>query len=207
MAAVEMLPHVTRPPTTILDVGVGIAKAGDEEHLVFRKAFPGAKMIGLEPCMPRFQKLVGGFDGLLLPYAAWNENTRLETFRREEASEFRDSASCFRNFNPGHAVSEWVEARTLDWIDRHVGFMTDVLLWMDIEGAELNALKGGEELLERVHWINLEVRPKPKLGASEAELVAHLYQRGFALVAKHNQHGGHCDAIFVRTGKKSKTFL
>jgi hypothetical protein len=55
---------------------------------------------------------------------------------------------------PGDAYE--VKTRTLDSLSEVYGPFEDAVLWVDIEGSELDALCGAFNLLKKVRLINLE---------------------------------------------------
>lgn len=56
----------------------------------------------------------------------------------------------------GPEVTFKVKPRTLDSLSDEYGPFNNVVLWLDIEYAELAALEGAERLLDRTLLINLE---------------------------------------------------
>lgn len=89
---------------------------------------------------------------------------------------------------------------TLDeWAEQHAITRVD-FFWLDLQGHELTALKGGERLLETVRAIHTEVSLKPLYegGALYPELRDWLGQRGFEVVAESLPNPAMGDALFVR---------
>ncbi len=144
--------HHNAPPKVLLDVGVG----PKTEYLTLLEHYPDMRLIGLEPCIPTFLELIPKFSGILLPYGAWHEETCLELYISDNNLEI---SSVFPHKN-NEEKTQKIYTKTLDSIDKHLGYLDRILLWMDVEGAELMALKGAKNLLlsKRIKWINLEVR-------------------------------------------------
>jgi hypothetical protein len=95
-----------------------------------------------------------------------------------------------------------VEAITLDQADQIFGCQNDILLWMDIEGAELMALKSAPKLMQskRVKYINLEVRENPPWsgGCKASQIDSFLVDLVYKKVIEYNKHPhvGHYDVIY-----------
>lgn len=102
-----------------------------------------------------------------------------------------------------------VATRTLDSLAAQTG-MRGNFLNMDLQGAELIALRGGEEILRSVDYVYTEINEDELYRGCVLlpDLVQHLGERGFAMVelqpAGDPKRGmrnwvGWGDAIFVRT--------
>ena len=194
------------PPLDMYDVGVGYKS----EYIVLGEKYPDMRIIGIEPSGSRFGDLVPEFPSLMFPYAAWDECTQLELFRRNSEGGCGDAPTVFPS-GPGKeelTEVETVTAKTLDWIDEQMGGLDRILLWMDIEGAELKALQGATKMLEehRVKWLNLEVMPSevPAPGwPLEKEISDFLAGYGYKQVHKYGMRRWyqpskpHYDAIYV----------
>lgn len=183
--------YITTPPDALYDLGVG----PKTEWQTLGEIFPAMQLHGCEPDPVRFAKLVGKFPGKLHPVAIGNGDG---TVRLHVDSDGKRPASVF---TPGLSRVVTVPLWSLDQFDAVSGRPSRVLLWMDIEGAELDAIRGGAKLLRsgRVKWINLEEargvsggwRPDPR--AIRAELAVY----GFRAVRVYNKHRSHQDVIFV----------
>jgi FkbM family methyltransferase len=77
-----------------------------------------------------------------------------------------------------------------------------VLLWVDCEGSELDALQGGEKFVEKVEFINIEMTSNPSIEgeADPVELHEWLSDHGFYRQWVHTLrfHCGQTDCIYVR---------
>ncbi len=186
------------PPKVLLDVGVG----PKTEYLTLLEMYPDMRLIGLEPFPSCFNTLIPKFPGILLPYAAWSEEKSLELYINEANPE---ATSMFPH-KSGEKNIVTVHGRTLDSIDKHLGNLDRILIWMDIEGSELMALKGSSELLKsgRVRWINIEARDKwSRVGACvKQEVDDFLSQFGYQEKLQYNHHNrdssyGHRDVIYL----------
>jgi len=105
---------------------------------------------------------------------------------------------------PRDAKRYMVEGMTLDMLDQETGYSDRILLWMDIEGYELEALRTGPQLLSsgRIRWINLEVRSRwnfKKDACTESEIDEFLAGYGYRKVITYNHYPSshHHDAIYI----------
>ena len=94
-----------------------------------------------------------------------------------------------------------VQVRTLDTLfpDKLPG---NVLLWLDCENSELNALHGGIKFIECVDMVNVELTARTSGAAWVPPQVIYrwLRDRGFYMLWVHTMRipDGQYDAIFVR---------
>ncbi len=195
---------ITGEPQWMLDVGVGPGT----EWRTLKKAYPDMRLIGFEPDPKWYGKWAAEFRqfGELWPNALWSENRELDLYIDELWS-----STLYRCDQRPNLPELCVKAVTLDSVnDFFGGTMRDVLLWLDIEGAELAALKGGWNLFakRRVKWINVETRerwqPMRQLkGATvRAEVFEFLTHAGFELVHHYNHRPatGRHDEIWILSG-------
>ena len=150
-----LFPHVNfRPKWFVLG-----GPANGDEAQVFCKEFPGCTALGIEP-MRQFREFQKDrdFPGTLVRAGLG------ETFGPAEITTpvmFKDEirASFVRHIE-GHKQRTWLT--TVDTLDKQFGPFEDAVLWLDIEGMELPALKGADETLKRrgsIKLINVEVMP------------------------------------------------
>src|SRR5574343_1394965 len=129
-----------------------------------RSKFPHLAIAGFEP-NPLFYNLQRArqFPGLLLPYALWNERTTLEmqvVSHQDGLWQEQRSASILKFLDhPDRRRAHVVEARTLDDLSDEFGPFKRAVLWIDIEGSEIQCLRGARRLLEagEIRVINAEV--------------------------------------------------
>jgi FkbM family methyltransferase len=182
-------------PLALYDIGVG----PKSEWRALRKRYRKLKVYGCEPHPATYQTLLrDGFPGPLLNVAIGEADDTATLF------DIADDAKRASLLPLGDSERQIpTDVWTLDRFDREMGRQDRILLWMDIEGTELAALRGGTELLDsgRVRWINLEERRNgdcPAAGWTDpAELHSFLTSHGFVRAADYNRHPTHQDAIYV----------
>ena len=126
-----------------------------------RKRFPNVCIIGFEP-NPLFYSIQAarGFPGRLLPVALWGERTELEIKRVSHQLGFwmeHRSGSALKFNDVGTARTICIaEAYPLDLLDEMYGPFENAVLWIDIEEAETQCLRGASKLLGegRIRLIN-----------------------------------------------------
>ncbi len=161
----------------------GVATSNEAQTIHTR--YPNLKYIGFEPNPVMREQAAPNFPGISYPYALWEENKALTL----EVPDQKDlSSSVCRPFDaplPYHIV----EGRTLDSLSGEYGPFTNCVLWIDIEMAELAALKGATNLLtNHIKLINLETMYDEQL-----RQITELLQ-GFGFVeAKRWGHGQWAD--------------
>jgi len=188
-----------RSPQALYDIGVGLKT----EWQTLGEIFPQMEICACDPNPAVISNLQQRhFSGKLLQVAIGPEAVPQTLY---------DTPN-----NPGNAtllpLSESkpiceTEVWTLDHFDDAMGNPAEILLWLDIEGYELTALKSGPRLLAsgRVRWINLEeARPGICRGrgwCAAADLQRHLEAYDSVRTAEYNRHATHQDVIYVRRGE------
>lgn len=175
----HLLPHLDFEPEWFL-LG-GPADASEAQDM--RAIYPSIAIAGFEP-NPLFYnlQLARGFPGRLLQYALWEERKALEMLWVSHVQGFwqeQRSASATKFVDhPDRRLACTVEARTLDDLSEEFGPFHDAILWIDIEEAELECLRGAVNLLRigAIRLINAEIleekMPPIKELLSEHGLVA-----------------------------------
>jgi FkbM family methyltransferase len=182
-----VLRFLAREPAWFVDVGVGCG----EEAETFKAALPKLKCLGLEPNGEMFRASARTFPGELLNHGAWSSAKDMLLSDKGKQSDVFGG------------VGTSVVLRPLDELLK-VRNVTDAVLWLDVEGAELEALRGAKESLKsRILAINAETRVQRKYARSccMSEVDSFLAAYGFAKVAVYNVHGGddpHEDAVYVK---------
>lgn len=183
-------------PKALYDIGVG----PKTEWQVLREIFPELHAFGVE-ANPEMVKDIErrGWEGPLLNKAISLELgfLTLKLYREDGLD-----ASLLHIPNRPVARQYQVPAMTLDQADEQFGQQSDILLWIDIEGEELAALKSGTSLMHsgRVKWINLEVREESPWegGCNAQDIEQHLTSIGYRKIVDYNFHPAsrHWDVIY-----------
>lgn len=123
--------------------------ADADEAQTLHKIRPDIKIIGFEPNpMMYVIQSSRAFPGELVPAALWSSDCSLElkVDGREKPDLQGERSSSVSKYNTSRKQYK-VQARTLDGLSVQHGPFKNALLWIDIEGAELECLKGATGLL------------------------------------------------------------
>jgi len=129
------------------------------------------------------------------------QTARLRRFSNEGASSSIYAATpLFRRYWPSvedTGASENVVTATLDEVARENGFAKPDLLVVDVQGAELLVLKGGQSVLRQAKAVVVEVSRKRfyEGGVLYPELRNYLLARGFREAQRAPGHG---DQLYLR---------
>jgi FkbM family methyltransferase len=191
--------YIKNEPGALYDIGVG----PKSEWKVLGDFYKNMSIFGVEANPDMCKEILNsGFNGVLLNKAVSPHPGHIEL--RLYRSDGLDASMLQID---GRPVSKKysIPTITLDEADSIFGFKDNVILWMDIEGAELMALQSGDNLLKsgRVKWINLEVRENPPWngGCKASEIDVHLTELGYEKATEYNKHPhvGHYDVIYVKS--------
>jgi FkbM family methyltransferase len=178
-------------PTTIVDVGV----ATDTEDLYFH--YPTVKYLFVEPLAefePSLQVLCSKFNGVYMLAAAGPTDGTLEINVSPDlggSSKFRTIES---NDGAYSMVPRTVPQYKIDTMWEALGLTGPALLKIDVQGGELEVLKGAEKVLNNFEVILMEV------GVTEGyvgqpifhEYLNYMAERGFVMY--DIIHTGYSDA-------------
>ena len=199
--------------------------ANQNEAQYVKDKYPGVKCFGVEPHEGSHLKQLSGrdlegtelpFPGELVGCALWshddtninNPSGALNFGSPRGGNPLRSSLQACTPENPPDAGGEKIEyeytkvrARTLDSLSAEYGPFNNVVLWLDIEYAELEALKGASKLLDRTLVVNVETFSHLNLSKINDLLTA----KGFYLYRLWNagQTPGKDaqDYVYVRAGR------
>ena len=87
-------------------------------------------------------------------------------------------------------IDEWAEKHAIDHVD---------FLWLDMQGAELQALKAAPKILQTVKTILIEVTLTERYQDNPlyTEVKAWLEQQGFVVEIEHFHHKNWGNVLFV----------
>jgi len=192
-AEIQFFDYFDIPMDAMYLIGVG----PKTEWVEYKRRYPKGHLFGCEPHPESYEKMKSSFTGTLFNEAIDEVAGEVDFYPAEvpmQSSFFKFKAS------KGHPIK--VSAITLDQFDLKCGKQDNILLWMDIEGAELRALKGGKALLEsgRVKVINLEITDIPKAAGwcTLSELTDLLKGYGYRVLRTYNEQRTHRDIIYIR---------
>lgn len=185
--------YVNGTPRAMYDIGVG----HKTEWQTLKDIYPKMRLFGCEPNPKQYRELSDTFTGSLRQVAISGAEglITLNVAKALGQSSIFDISYAERK--------EVVQTITLDQFDEYAGKPDRILLWIDIEGAELIAFKSAPNLMKsgRVKWINLEERREgqnPGKGWADAEeLKTFLTQCNYKRVVEYNRHVTHQDVIYV----------
>lgn len=179
-----------------VEVGIGV---NHQEIDVMHQEWPDCKFIGFEACKSVSESLTD-FPGPV-------HNVAISDYigsavLKKKAHHADGSTILSLEEGQGYTTQD-VEVATLDaFFPEGAPKDKNVLLWVDCEGCELAALRGGEHFVESVDIINIELtfRPPSKDWATPLEIHRWLVDHGFFIQWIHTQRitAGQCDYIYVR---------
>ena len=168
--------------------------ADGDESQVLKKRFPNLKVLAFEPCRDMFDwQLANGFpkDGILLPVALTAKEGEVRLREAGRSSSIGRSVDCTQ-------ISS-TQSITLDSIYKVYGPFKSAIVWLDIEGSELEAIEGASKMMSArgVQIVNVEMlREAPD---RNRRLDAIIRKYGFRYADNWDvQSGNHYDSIYVR---------
>lgn len=197
-------------------VDLGAADLGSSFAL--SRAFPEAKIIAFE-CNPRSvkrcednYKVYKPQNIIFVDKAVYSENKIVNFYPVDMVNSFKknDKAGSFFRFSPNYLLrSEFiiqehpveVEAVKLkDYLSK-LNIQNIDIVWSDIQGAELDALKGMEDLLNEVRALHLEVEfdhnPVYLNHSCENEIDKFMFEKGFEKISFQNPNPFWVDFVYI----------
>lgn len=175
-----LLPHVTKPVNTIIQIGIGHWYEGNS----LKRRFQSAQLIGVEP-VKRYARsaITAGFRGRMHVGFAWHKSGIERKFsdQRHQTSVFNILSR--RNKKIVGCNRPMIRSTSITIDDLTKGFkLGTVFIWMDCEGSELNALKGGTRTLANTAYILSE------LSCGKDAVCQFVAQRGFKKIASYGNN-------------------
>jgi FkbM family methyltransferase len=185
---------------TFIDIGPGYVNS---EAWAINKHNPQIKIFGFEPSPVRFAKIKGSFPGSIYEYAigAANETQVMHLVRTMRPKRGDGIVRHIRGHQKNTSKKIEVVVRTLDSLHFDIGPFNQCFIWADIEGDELNMLRGATWLLEHnVVGLNLEVRPKENHPdrPSRKDITTFLKSYGFQKESVRSDCGTHQDILYIK---------
>jgi len=186
-------------PTDVIIAGVGRG----EEIPVMRGYWPRARIIGVEPLEEHWQwmRKVNVEPDVLIRGALYHKDGETLTFHLNYEPDQRATIYDLP-VEVKDEITREVGTISLDRIAETYGPISNALLWLDVEGAEADAMRGSE-LLESgaIRWVNCELNICPPRNCPPwAEVNELLESLGFKMFALHSvtRNGRQADAIYIR---------
>lgn len=182
----------------------GPANANEAQTALRR--WPGVKVVGVEPNPDAIAfQLSHGWPGghPLINRALWGSIRQIHV--ADTGSTLVHARAAF-----GGDLSRGIwQTTTWDELDKQYGPFEDALLWMDIEGSELEALQGALGLLNRkaILAANIELLSRPEEPESwgriaEIDRVMHIH--GYHIATEWNNSTWCRDRVYVLTEKPTR---
>lgn len=152
-------------PGTVIDVG---ANAG-QFTVASSKLFPSVIMHSFEPlpdCFSQLQKNVSSLKNITTYQIAlgdWSGQTSLHVNSYSLSSSILPLAKAHKEAFPEATESKniTVEISTLDQIFKNDNLVSPVLLKLDVQGFELQVIKGGINILKHIDYVVMETSFRP----------------------------------------------
>ena len=195
---------------TVVDIGANRGQFA----LVARRCLPHARVISFEPlpaAAAKFRAVFAGDDRVTLHEAAIGPspgNATIHVSKRDDSSSLLPTTATQVALFPGTAevATATVRVASLREFISAADIQSPALLKLDVQGYELEALRGCEDLLDQFAYVYAECSFVELYGgqALADEVVAWLRERGFGLRGVHNteyDRGGRAiqaDFLFAR---------
>ncbi|MHC4521002.1 MAG: FkbM family methyltransferase [Planctomycetota bacterium] len=205
---------------TVLDVGANVGQFAASIH----RALPQARVYAFEPlrgCCEQLRKTMAGVsDFQAFEFALGDTNGRTQIYHNEapETSSLLPMEDLHKKAFPytAQAHVETIEIRRLDEVVRDLEIVDDVLIKVDVQGAEDRVISGGEETVSRASVLILETTfvPLDRGQVLFDAIYARLLRMGFTYmgtehIIRNPQTGRvlQCDSLFLRNTKQQRFSL
>jgi FkbM family methyltransferase len=190
----SFLSRVLKPGMTFVDVGANI---GLFTLYAASRVGSDGRVLAFEPspremaCLRENVQLNGSDNVTLTAAALWDENAELELLVAPSGLSGHNTLGGFA-YDTALERRERVRARRLDDILQEQQVSKVDVIKIDVEGAELRALRGMTQILETRHpWLLLELsdRSLQYQGTSSGEVVSFLGAKGYRLYSFDRETG------------------
>lgn len=205
MTASNGVPQCARILDAAPQVVVLAGTGRGEEIPVMRRLWRRVKIIGIEALQEHW-RLMGRNQcepDVFVRGALWHTSGETIKFHLNYEPDQRATTYALPVHLPG-AITRDIRTVTLDEIEQRHGPWPDdgTLLWMDIEGAEFEALRTSECVRQQIfRWINVELSFCPARNVPPwHHTVQVLLGAGYRMFALHSlsKNGRQADAVFLR---------
>lgn len=191
-------PFLTKEPKWLL-LG-GPADANEAQTAVAK--WPGIKVVGVDPNpkVIQFQTENGWPEGAPLIQACLYDKV-CDVPMADAGSDLRHACAYVPNRTGTEDMPSGLPtypSTTWDLLDAEHGPFEDAIMWMDIEGSELEALLGAKELFARKAILLVNVEMESRTDYKNVQAVQFLTDHGFKAVKDWNDSATCRDRIFVR---------
>lgn len=198
-------------PKTVIDVGANVGQFA----VAAAKLFPNVRVYSFEPvpdCAEKLRKNVSGLGNVVVyPFALGKTEgqTPFHVNTHSHSSSVLPLSETHTNAFPEARETQVIDIKlsTLDKVFATVEFQSPVLLKLDVQGYEMQTLRGGVETLKRVDYVVLEASFEPLYEREPLfmDIVRMMEEQGFRferpvgwLEASASGEILQMDALFVR---------
>jgi len=196
LAVHKICEYIGWRPRSVYQIGIG---QNHEETHVMREEWGAFHLIGCEPHPKVIRSIRDRYPGTIVEVAIADYVGETDLYSK---STHKDGSSIYPHADNPNDDTFKVKVTTIDTLWPEGPAELPCLLWVDCEGAELAALRGGEQFVEKVDVINVELTGK-RMWCQEPEAVLihkWIKDHGFRRQWVHTQraHIGQSDVIYVR---------
>lgn len=188
-ANIELLPLIKKIKkiNTLIDVGSNQGQF----ILLCLKFFPNPTVYSFEPIKEIFERQKNFFkfkkNFFIFNFGIGNENKNLNFFitNRKDSSSFL-TYNGSSHYNRDYLLTEKrnIKIRKLDQVLKNKNLIRPILIKIDVQGYELEVLKGSKKILSKIDYLLVEVSKNRMYNnqATEREIVTFLKKKKFTII-------------------------
>lgn len=154
--------------------------------------FKGANIIAFEPTPNSFDDI----------FETYKNNDKVKLFQVGLGEESKEEILFVSEYSPSNSIkSKQADSKELkikiNKLDSYVNQITNhknIFIKIDVEGYEMEVLKGGQEFLSKSKYLYIETRTTDVIGCSFEEIHAHMNKLGWKFLGAY-------DSSFDENGK------
>ncbi len=182
-----------RPIEVIFDVGAAIG----EKTFAFLKEFPGATIYCFEPQQDRLNQLKSRLKKnqkvKLLNFGLWNKEDNLEfhIISHRDASSLLPMPKYLKMQSQEEVGMETIKVKPLDAVIKKIGINRIDFIKIDVEGAELEVLRGGMETFKNKIdnvFIEIDAWRHPIHSEHFIEIFKFMHEAGFTFLGAYGDY-------------------